>query len=190
MMDVDIDFASREDALSFFQHIKASRKTDEGFTPHNTGVYFQPIPSNPITNLSTIDYKEAGDRGYFKIDFLNVHVYNGVQSEEHLIKLLNQEPIWELLEVDDFVNMLFQLNGYGALLRTMKPKNIEQLAAVIALIRPGKKHLIGKSWDEVMQEIWVKDNDPESYMFRKSHAFAYATAIIVQMNLICETVGR
>lgn len=187
--DIDIDFADRDSALALFQHIKASRKTDDGFVLHNTGVYFQSIPSNPITNLSTIDYKEAGERGYFKIDFLNVHIYKGVKSEEHLIDLLNQEPIWDLLEVDEFVNMLFQLNGYGDLLRTMKPRNVEQLAAVIALIRPGKKHLIGKSWDEVMKEIWVK-NDTDEYIFKRSHSFSYAMAIIVQMNLICETIGN
>jgi DNA polymerase III alpha subunit len=184
-MDVDIDFANRGDALPLFKHVVASRKTDTGMVAHNSGVYFQPIPSNPITNLSNIDYKEAEKRGYFKIDFLNVNVYKDIESEEHLVRLMNQEPVWELLESDEFVNMLFQLNGHGDLLRTMKPRNIDQLAAVIALIRPGKKHLIGQSWDAIMKEIWTKTANAE-YEFKRSHSYAYAMVVIVQMNQLCE----
>ena len=40
------------------------------FDKHNTGVYFQPIPSFPIEGYSTIDHKEAEEMGYFKVDFL------------------------------------------------------------------------------------------------------------------------
>jgi len=188
--DIDIDFADRNLILSKIPHIRASRSVtlEDGkleLLPHNTGVYLQPIPSDPVTNLSTVDYKEADDRGYFKIDFLNVSIYKDVRDEEHLVSLLNQEPLWDLLEQDDFSNLLFHVNGHGSILRSMKPKSVEQLAAVLAMIRPAKKHLIGKSWQEVMEEIWVKTDNGE-YYFKKSHAHSYALAIVVQMNLICE----
>jgi hypothetical protein len=39
-----------------------------------------------------------------------------------------------------------------------------------------------------MMEIWEKPENDE-YFFKKSHAVAYATAIVVQMNLICEQIS-
>jgi DNA polymerase III alpha subunit len=67
----------------------------------------------------------------------------------------------------------------------MKPRSVEQLAMVLALIRPGKRHLIGKIWPAVESEIWKLSNDGE-YVFKKSHAIGYALAIVVQMNLMIE----
>jgi DNA polymerase III alpha subunit len=71
----------------------------------------------------------------------------------------------------------------------VQPKSIEQLAAVLAMIRPAKRHLIDKSWDEIMKEVWVKPTNGD-YFFKKSHATAYAVAVVVQMNLICEGISR
>jgi len=70
----------------------------------------------------------------------------------------------------------------------MKPKTIPQLAAVLAMIRPAKRYLIGKDWTTVMNEVWIKPEGDE-YYFKKSHATAYAAAVIVQMNLICESIS-
>lgn len=189
MPDIDIDFADRTLALSHFKHISASIKDADGnFKKHNTGVYCTAIPHNPITEISSIDYKEADQRGYFKIDFLNVGIYKDVKDETHLNQLINQEPIWELLLQDDFTNLLFHVNGHGDVLRTMKPTSLEQLAAILAMIRPAKRHLIGKDWATVMSEVWTKPEN-EEYYFKKAHAIAYAQAVIVQMNLICESIS-
>lgn len=185
MPDIDIDFYDRDKILNLIKHIPASIKEKNELKKHNTGVYVQKIPKNPFLNASSIEYKEAEQRGYFKIDFLNVHLYKDVKNENHLIKLMNKEPLWELLEKDEFVDLLFQISGYGNLLRKLKPKNVEQLAAVLAIIRPAKKYLIDKSWNEILQEVWIKPSSNE-YYFKKSHAISYAMAIIVQMNLICE----
>jgi hypothetical protein len=186
-MDVDIDFADRSIALKKFKHVVAAIDDKGIFKKHNTGVYCTSIPYNPITGISTIDYKTAEDRGYFKIDFLNVSVYDGVKSKEHLTQLLETEPLWDLLLEDDFVNNLFHVNGHGPILRQMKPGSIEQLAAVLAMIRPAKRYLIGKDWTTVMTEIWTKPENDE-YFFKHSHSIAYAHVIVVQMNLICENL--
>lgn len=188
MPDIDIDFLDREDALKVVNHIRASRLENGTLVPHNTGVYLQDIPYNPVTNFSNLDYKEAEERGYFKIDFLNVGVYKGVRNEEHLIQLMNQEPLWDLLEQKDFTDLLFHVNGHSGLMKQMKPQSIEELAMCLALIRPAKKHLIGKNWTEIGMEIWKKPENGE-YYFKKSHAIAYAVAIVVQMNLICESIS-
>ena len=189
MPDIDIDFADRDRALSVIKHIPASISTENGtFKKHNTGVYCTPIPYNPITNLANIDYKTAEDRGYFKIDFLNVSIYKDVKDEAHLIQLMETEPLWDLLLQDEFTNLLFHVNGHGSLLRQMMPTSIEQLAMCLALIRPAKRHLIGKSWTEIGETIWEKPETGD-YYFKKAHAVAYAAAIVVQMNLICEGVS-
>ena len=188
MPDIDIDFADRKRALEVFEHTVASRLDQGEVKPHNTGIYTTVIPRDVRTNLATIDYKTAEERGYFKIDFLNVGVYEGVRDETHLKQLMETEPLWDLLEQDDFSNLLFHVNGHGFILREMKPKTVEQLAAVLAMIRPAKKHLVGKSWSEVMSEVWVKPEN-EEYYFKKAHAVAYAMAVVVQMNLICEQIS-
>jgi hypothetical protein len=188
MPDIDIDFLDREQALGLFKHIRASREEDSKLVKHNTGVYFHEVPVDAVSGLSAVPYNEAEDRGYFKIDFLNVGIYKGVRDEAHLIQLMETEPLWDLLEQDEFTQNLFHVNGHGSILRQTKPKSIDQLAAVIAMIRPAKRYLIGKEWTTIMTEIWTKPENDE-YFFKKSHAIAYATAIVVQMNLICEQIS-
>jgi hypothetical protein len=187
-MDIDIDFADRTKALQLFKHIVASRIDNGKLVKHNTGVYLHEVPVDAITGLSAIAYQEAEEQQYFKIDFLNVGLYDGVRSEEHLITLMGQEPLWDLLEDDSFNSLLFHVNGHGEILRKMKPTTIEQLAAVLAMIRPAKRYLIGKDWNTVLNEVWKKP-ESEEYFFKKSHATAYAVAITVQMNLICENIS-
>jgi DNA polymerase III alpha subunit len=188
MPDIDIDFVDREQALKLFKHIGASRIDNNKLVKHNTGVYFHEVPVNAPSKLCAIPYEQAEEQGYFKIDFLNVGIYKGVKHEEHLVQLMNQEPLWDLLLQDDFTSLLFHVNGHGSILKEMQPKSIEQLAAVLAMIRPAKRYLIGKDWTTVMTEVWTKPETDE-YYFKKSHATAYAVAIVVQMNLICEQIS-
>jgi hypothetical protein len=187
-MDIDIDFLDREQALALFKHVRASRIDDNKLVKHNTGVYLHEVPMNAVENLCAVPYEEAEERKYFKIDFLNVGIYKGVRDETHLIQLMETEPLWDLLLDDDFTQNLFHVNGHGSILRQSKPRSIEQLAAVLAMIRPAKRYLIGKEWTTIMTEVWTKPEN-DDYFFQKSHATAYAVAIAVQMNLICEQVS-
>ena len=189
MPDVDIDFADRTRALDIIKHTPATIIEKGVARKHNTGVYSTEIPVNPLTGCASIDYKEAEKRGYFKIDFLNVSIYQGVKSEEHLVKLMNQEPLWDLLLEDEFTNTLFHVNGHGAILRKMKPSSVEELAAVLAIIRPAKRYLIGSDWSVINKEVWLKPEKDE-YYFKRSHAIAYAMLVVVQMNLICEQLNE
>ncbi len=188
MPDIDIDFVDRDQALTLFKHISASRVDEKKLIKHNTGVYFHEVPVNAVKNICAVPYDVAEDRGYFKIDFLNVGIYKGVRDEEHLIQLMNTEPIWDLLEQEDFVNLLFHVNGHGSILRQLKPNSVEKLAAILAMIRPAKRYLLGESWSKILNEVWQKPENDE-YYFKKSHATAYALAIVVQMNLICEQIS-
>jgi hypothetical protein len=187
-MDIDIDFIDREQALILFKHIPASRVDNNRLTKHNTGVYLHNVPMNAVEAVCSIPYDHTDAEDYFKIDFLNVGIYKGVRDEAHLIQLMETEPLWDLLQDHEFVQNLFHVNSHGNILRQMAPKNIEQLAAVLAMIRPAKRYLIGKEWTTVMAEVWTKP-DSDEYYFKKSHATAYAVAIVVQMNLICEQIS-
>jgi hypothetical protein len=62
----------------------------------------------------------------------------------------------------------------------MRPRSVDQLAMVLAVIRPGKKHLVGQSWNKIAAEVWTKTDDV--YSFKRSHAIGYAMAIVLQMN--------
>jgi hypothetical protein len=188
MPDIDIDFADRSKPLKLVEHVTASRSDNNNLTKHNTGIYLHECPVDLESGLCNTPYDIAEDQGFFKIDFLNASLYNGIRDENHLSHLMSQEPLWDLLEDNQFSDLLFHVNGHSDILRKMKPKNIEQLSAILAMIRPAKRYLIGKSWDEVMKEVWIKPTNDE-YYFKKSHATAYAVAIVVQMNLICEQIS-
>ena len=185
MPDIDIDFADRDIILSQLEHRVAKLNTGK---KHNTGVYATEIPHNPIDNLATVEHKTADERGYFKLDFLNVSIYKDVKDEEHLKQLMEREPIWQLLEHADFSDKVFHLNGHSALLKQLKPNSVEQLAATLAIIRPAKRHLSGSSWNLIFQEVWIKPTSDE-YYFKKAHAFAYAVSVVVHMNLLCEQLS-
>ncbi len=185
MPDIDIDFADRTVLLDKLQHRVAKLPTGK---KHNTGVYATEIPHNPVDKLSTIDYETAEDRGYFKLDFLNVSIYKDVQDEAHLQELMRKEPLWELLEHKDFVDRVFHLSGHDSLLKQLKPTSVSQLAATLAIIRPAKRHLADKDWQTIMKEVWIKPTNGE-YYFKKAHAMSYAMACVVHMNLLCEQVS-
>lgn len=181
--DVDIDMENRDNLLSVLKHIGGSIKRPGGMEKHNTGVYIQPIPHDPITGLSNIDHKEAEDIGYFKLDVLNNSVYKGIRTEGELDDLCNMEPMWNLFGHKEIVEQLFHINNHFDIVSQHMPTNIEQLAMILAMIRPGKRHLVGKSWEEIESQVWVKPEN-DSYFFKKSHAYSYAMAIIVQLNKI------
>lgn len=178
--DVDIDFADRDRALKLFQHTPAMQLDNSKPRKHNTGVYFHTVPVNPFTELTTIDYKEAEDRGWFKIDLLNVGIYDSFKSNEEIDYLLSKEPNWQLLEHKEIIEQLFHIHNHADTVIRMKPRSIDQLAMVLACIRPGKKHLIGRTWEEIEREVWTKTDD--AYSFKKSHSIGYAMAIVLQMN--------
>jgi DNA polymerase III alpha subunit len=187
--DIDIDTPDRDKLLSLFKHTPAMIKQNNKIKKHNTGVYFHKVPVNPYNGLCSIDYKDATNNGFFKLDILNVSVYKDVLSDEHIDKLLEKEPIWELLQEQEFCDLLFHLKGHHAVCKKMKPDSIIKLAAVLAMIRPSKKYLIGSSWDKIFKEVWTKPKD-EKYHFKKSHSISYAITVKLHMNLLCEQFSQ
>lgn len=187
--DIDIDFGNRDLILDKIDHIPASMRNINPIRKHATGIYVTEIPYDPVNNMAAIDYEVAEERGYMKIDMLNVHVYNMVRDEKHLVELM-QEPDWSMLNDSKIVEQLIHLgNHYNSIQRMPEPINsIARLSMFLAVIRPGKKHLIGLPWVEVAKTIW--DRIEGTYSFKKSHAVAYANLVVVHMNLLKENATQ
>jgi hypothetical protein len=184
--DIDIDFADRQQLLKVIAHVPASQLKNNQLVPHNTGVYVTGIPVDPFTGLANIDYQTAEDRGYVKLDLLNVNLYNQVHDEQHLEQLMNMTPDWSRFNTDQqFFEQLTHVNNHWDLLHRMPESvdNIPRLAMFLSVIRPAKRHLVGQSWKDVAEQVWSKPTDG-SYYFKKSHAVAYAHLVVVNMNLI------
>ena len=183
--DVDIDFADRQKILNLIDYTAATIVDGKNRSTHNTGVYVTDIPKDPFTARSALDYREAEQRGYIKLDFLNVGLYNQVQNEAHLLELMKREPPWHRLYEPEFCSQLIHINShYDTLIKMPEAVNsIPRLAMFLAIIRPSKRHLIGKPWAEVAKTIWEKPTD-NSYYFKKSHSVGYSHLVVVNMNLL------
>ena len=189
--DIDIDVKSRDDVLSILPHISASEKiVSEGFIKHKTGVYLHQLPVDPVTGFASIQYDEAEDLGYQKIDLLNVSAYEHVRDRDHLIELANRAPDWSWLQIPELVCKLFQLKNYGTLLHVWKPTSIDELAMFLAFIRPAKQHLQNcASWEDVAKSVWDRSTiKPGEYYYKKAHAYSYALLIVVQLNSLVEYI--
>jgi hypothetical protein len=183
--DIDIDFADRAQALRLLEHTPASINRDGAWVAHNTGVYVTDIPMDPFTGRASIDYESAEDRGYTKLDFLNVSLYTQIKNEAHLQQLMGQEPEWDRLYDPEFCGKLIHIgNHYRTLIQMPEAVNsIPRLMMFMAIIRPAKRHLIGRLWREVAETIWDQTDDGQ-YAFKKSHSCAYSHLVVVNMNLL------
>jgi len=182
--DIDIDFADRNDALKLIWHVPAQQLHQGEVRNHNSGIYVTDVPWDPINQCAGIDYHEAEQRGYFKLDFLNMHVYKGIKSYTHYDELLAATPPWARLNDPAFVEQLVHIgNHYDLLQRMPEPvDSIPRMAMFLSLIRPGKRHLVGRSWQDIAVTIW--DTAADGYSFKKAHAVSYAVLVTLHMNLI------
>ena len=179
--DIDIDFADREKVLKLIQHTPAQQSNGK---KHNSGVYVTDIPHDPFNNCAALDYETAEARGYFKLDFLNMSVYQLVKDPTHYEQMLTATPLWSRLWTDtEWARQLVHVGNYTDLLAHMKPDSIPRMAAFISIIRPGKAHLQTRPWAEVFASVWDGD-DSQGYTFKKSHAVSYAALVALHMNLI------
>jgi hypothetical protein len=182
--DIDIDFADREQILNLVQHIPAQQIVQNQVRRHNSGVYVTAIPYDPVNNCAAIDYETAEQRGYFKIDFLNMGVYQLIKSPDHYKEMLTTTPPWNQLWQDSiWAGQLVHVGNYTELLKSMRPDSIPRMAAFISIIRPGKAHLQNKSWKEVFDSVWNGD-DSKGFVFKHSHAISYAALVALHMNLL------
>lgn len=182
--DIDIDFANRDQLLELIHATPARQLTQGQVRRHNSGVYVTDIPYDPVNQCAAIEYEQAEQLGYFKIDLLNMSVYQLIKDPEHYQQMLNADPPWERLWTDpEWAKQLVHVGNYTDLLATMRPDSIPRMAAFIAIIRPGKAHLQNRSWTEVFESVWDGD-DSKGFVFKHSHSISYAALVALHMNLL------
>jgi hypothetical protein len=185
--DIDIDLADRAQLLKLIQATPARQLNHNQVRRHNSGVYVTDIPVDPINACAAIDYETAEQLGYFKIDLLNMSVYQLIKSPEHYEHMLSIEPNWSRLWTDpEWASQLVHIGNYIDLLANMRPDSIPRMAAFISVIRPGKAHLQNKTWNEVFASVWDGD-DSQGFVFKHAHAVGYAALVALHINLLSQS---
>lgn len=186
-MDIDIDLKTSFDPIEIFEEaIPASMVNNGNLKQHPAGVYFQTIPTDKLTGLSAIPYNKAEQEGFTKFDFLHLSILDYFENKDQIKTLIHKEPDWFLLESAEVVKKLFQIHNHFDVVHKVKPKNVQELADCIALIRPAKRQLLSvytKDKAKVREELYRKP-EHNKYYFKRSHAIAYALTIVLQLHLI------
>ena len=185
--DIDIDFAPSFDPRTIFpQAIPASMVRDGDLAKHPCGHYLQNIPVDAVTGWAAIPYEEAEVMGYFKIDFLHLTTLDYFESKREIRALLKRPPKWDLLLDEENVSKLFQISKHHSVISQVKPRSVQELADIIALIRPNKRHLLQdykKNKEKIRPQLYRQGSDDKS-SFKRSHSVAYAMTIVLQLHLI------
>ena len=182
--DIDIDLANRDQVLALIDYTAASQRKNDQLVRHNSGIYITDIPRDTLNGYASIDYQQAEQRGYFKIDLLNNTVYQLIRDQQHYDQMLAATPPWQRLQDQQFVQKIVHINNAWDQLQRM-PEPVDSLARMamfIAVIRPAKRYLQGKPWREVAERIWLAEQD--GYYFKRSHSVAYAHLVTLHMNLV------
>jgi hypothetical protein len=192
MADIDLDFQSDFVCQDIFpEAIQASmvNKKNE-LIKHPCGQYFQDIAIDSVTQLAAIPFEEAEILGYFKIDFLHFSPLNIIQSKQEIRELSNKEPDWNLLQDEENVKKLSHIGKHYELIEKVNPHSVNDLSAILALIRPSKRYLIPqyintKSEKRYLleKELYAKPKDGKMW-FKKGHAISYALTIVIQLHLL------
>lgn len=186
-MDIDLDFKPSFDPRTVFpQAVPASMVRDDDLAKHPCGHYFQDIAVDDVTGWAAIPYEEAEVMGFFKIDFLHLSTLDYFESKREIRALLKRSPDWSLLLDERHVSKLFQISKHHAIISQVPPQSIQELADIVALIRPNKRHLLNdykKNKTKIRPMLYRQGSDDKS-SFKRSHALAYSMTIVLQLHLI------
>lgn len=155
------------------------------YRKHPAGVYFQQVPTEPNLKIASVPYNYAPHFNLFKVDFLHLTMLDSFESKQQIRELMKQEPNWALMEDPDVVAQLFQLKNHYDVLSWIKPKSVQELADCVALIRPGKRHLLDQyKIDTTKARAELYRQPLPKGCFKKAHAIAYAFNIVLQLHAI------
>lgn len=191
--DIDIDIPIGTDIRRLFpSSIPASRVDKNELVKHPCGHYFENIAVDELTGLAAIPHKEAAEIGYTKVDFLHLSLLGTFKTKTALRRACRKEPDWTLLQRRDVVEQLFQIKNHFDTIQKVKPTCIEELADVIALIRPDKRHLLHdyiRNKQKVRPMLYRSQDDDKS-AFRRGHSTSYAVTIVAQLNQIADKMKQ
>lgn len=182
--DVDIDCTSDVDKTDYGVRSMVYNEKTKRILPHPSGVVLDDIPVDKETGLSSIDYKTATKLGYVSVDMLTNTSYDQFTSKQEVIDLSEKEPNWNMLKEIKYVKKLPHISNHFEILNQVEPKSIDDLADVLALIRPGKAHLLERylrNKKSTRRELYKRATNEQAF-FKKSHSYSYALMIVTIMN--------
>lgn len=185
--DIDIDLPPGTDIRKLFPtSIPASRVDKDELIKHPCGHYFENIAVDALTGFAAVPHKEATELGYTKIDFLHLSLLSAFETKTEFRKACRKEPDWTLLKDREIVAQLFQIKNHYDTIQKVSPKSVEELADIVALIRPDKRHLLNDYIrnKQKVRPMLYRSRDDDKSAFRKGHAIAYAVTIVAQLNLL------
>lgn len=182
--DCDIDVNSKVDKTKYGTRAMVYNSDTEKVLAHPSGYYLERVPVDDLTGICSFDYEYGEEYGYMKVDLLTNSSYDTFLSKEEVLTALDQTPDWSLLEDEEFVSTLPHIGKHYDLIKQIKPKSIDDLSDALALIRPGKKHLLGaylNDKERVRHQLYRRSANDQNF-FKKSHSYSYAAMIICVMN--------
>lgn len=184
VFDVDIDVNRDCKKEKYGTRAMIYVPEDERISLHPSGYYIEPVPVDSELNCAAIDYEYGEEMGFQKVDLLTNSAYNGFFTKDEVLNAMESEPMWEKLADRDFVSKLPHIGKHFDIVDRVRPHSIQELADVLALIRPGKKHLLEPyliNPDNVRRRLYVRSTNDQMY-FKKSHSISYAAMIVCVMN--------
>lgn len=189
-IDIDVKTGTDKDAFGVRSYVYNEEKLK--LIPHSSG-YFLPsadltgddIPIDPVSGLSALDADEGEELGFFKVDLLTNTSYNMFGSKDEVLKAMDVSNFdWSVFQKKEVVEELPHINKHYSIIRQLQPQSVEDLADVLALIRPGKIDLFDDYLADKVKtrkRLYKRPSNGGMY-FKKSHAIAYAMMIVVVIN--------
>lgn len=182
--DVDIDCSSKTERTSYGVRSMVYNPDTCRILPHPSGVNLDVIPVDLETGLAAIEHKEAAALGYTAVDILTNTSYDRFSSKQDVIDMSKKDPNWSLLEKRSFVEKLPHIGNHFDVVSIVQPKSIDDLADILALIRPGKRHLLEAYQAKklsVRRQLYKRSANGQAY-FKKAHSYSYALMIVAIIN--------
>lgn len=182
--DVDIDVNAKVDKSKYGVRAMVYNSDTEKVLAHPSGYYIEWVPVDELTGICSFDYEYGEAKGFMKIDLLTNSSYDAFLSKDEVITAYEQTPDWSLLEDEEFVATLPHIGKHFDLIKMIKPKSIDDLSDALALIRPGKKHLLNSyltDKERIRHQLYRRSANEQNF-FKKSHSYSYAAMIICVMN--------
>lgn len=186
--DVDIDIGTTIDRGAYGIRGFVYNEKTEKTSPHPSAVYLEDVPLDRLTGLSAIDYKYGDLAGFYKVDLLNNKSYVMFKSKDEILEYMHKPVDWNNFMREDLVKKLPHIGNHFDVVQMVKPKSIHDLADVLALIRPGKSHLLDYYMEDKLSTRINLYREPinEQNYFKKAHAISYAVMIVTVMNKLVE----
>ena len=181
--DIDIDVQSSFKREGYGVRASIYNEDKKKLIPHPSGVFVDNMPEDPVTKLSAIPYDVGEAMGFVKVDLLSNTSYDRFRDKKEILECQERisEIDWSFIYDKDIMKTLPHIRDHQMMLKDLKPSSIDDLADVLALMRPGKLHLIDEykeNKESVRKRLYKKPQNGQVY-FKKSHAYAYAMMICV-----------